>query len=169
VVGFALAGEPALREAIDRHWRTALAIAIAASAALAAWAWPGHVLTRLPAPRSPAGALLWGGYAITAWCWLVALRGGARHHLAGARTPALVRASTLAYPFYVLHHPVIVAAAVAVVVRRPRLPAAFAEVWGSSLAVTIALCAAVGASGPLRVLFGLRRRARPPPGSPLRG
>ncbi|BDG02208.1 acyltransferase family protein [Anaeromyxobacter oryzae] len=160
IAGFALAGEPALREAVDRQWRTALSLALASSAALGVWAWPGHVLDRLPAPRSLAGTLLWGGYAAAAWCWLVALRGGARRHLAGARTPALVRTSALVYPFYVLHHPVIVAAAVAVVVRGPRLPASFAAVWGVSLVVTVALCAVVDASGPLRVLFGLGRRAK---------
>lgn len=159
VAGFALAAEPGLRRAVDRHWRSALGVALGVSVGLVTWAWPGNVLGRLPAPRSAAGALLWAAYAGGAWCWLVALLGGARHHLE-RRTEGLVRASVLAYPFYVLHHPVVVAVAVAVVRWRLGLPEAFLVLWGASLATTVALCRIVESNDPLRVLFGLRRRGR---------
>jgi acyltransferase-like protein len=158
VAGFALEAEPGFRRAVDRHWRTALGAALAISAALLAWAWPGHVLARLPAPRSAAGALLWAGYACGTACWLVALLGGARRHLE-RRAKGLARASALVYPFYVLHHPIVVAVAFAVVRWRLALPAAFVVLWVVSLAATVAFCRIVESSSVLRVLFGLRRRA----------
>ncbi len=162
VSGLLLAGEPAFRRAVDRHWRTALVVAVAASSVLCAWAWPGDVLARLPSPRSPGGILLWGGYACAAWCWLVALLGGARRFVTW-RSEALERASELTYPFYVLHHPVVVAVAYVVVQRHASVLAAFLAVVAASLSITVLLCALVASSGTLRVLFGLRRqRAQPP-------
>jgi peptidoglycan/LPS O-acetylase OafA/YrhL len=61
--GFAVAAEPGFAAAVDRHWRTALAIAVAGSAALCAWAWPGDVLARLPAARSAGGCCCGAGTA----------------------------------------------------------------------------------------------------------
>jgi len=154
VSGFVLAGEPRVRRAVDRHWRTALVLALAVSAALGAWAWPGQVLSRLPFPRSAAGVLLWGGYACGAAAWLVALLGGARRHLTRT-SDALERASEMAYPFYVLHHGVIVAVAFAVVQWSAPLLAQLLVLGAVSLVATVALCGVVGSFGALRVLFGL--------------
>jgi glucans biosynthesis protein C len=158
VFGFVLEAEPGFRRGVDRHWRAALALAIAVSAGLAAWAWPGELLSRLPAPRSPGGVLLWTAYGAGAWCWLVALLGGARRHLTRP-TPALARASELVYPFYILHHPVIVAVGYVVVQWRAGIVPELAALAAASLGLTLAACAAVAASGPLRIVFGLRRRA----------
>lgn len=155
VAGFAFGGEPRVRNAIDAHWRGALVCALAISVALCGWAWPGDVLARLPRPRSPGGLLLWTGYACGASAWIVALLGAARRHLATA-SGALARASELAYPFYVLHHGVIVAVAFAVVRSRSTLAMQFALVAAASLLVTVALCGIVASSGALRLLFGLR-------------
>jgi peptidoglycan/LPS O-acetylase OafA/YrhL len=156
VFGFMLEGDDGFQRALDRHWRTALAIALAGSAALLAWAWPGHVLGRLPSPRSAAGVVLWGGYACTAWCWLVALAGGARRHLTGRRSGTVERASEMVYPFYVLHHPVVVAVAFIVVQWGIGVLAAFLFIAIVSFSVTVALCWVVAAQDVLRVLFGLR-------------
>ncbi|GAO02185.1 acyltransferase [Anaeromyxobacter sp. PSR-1] len=160
--GFAVAAEPGFAAAVDRHWRPALAIAVAASVGLCAWAWPGDVLARLPAARSAGGVLLWGGYGCASWCWLVALLGGARRFLAHDGE-ALQRASGLVYPFYVLHHGVIVALAAAMVRRgadSAGLPAAFVGLAAASLAISVALCWVVAAWEPLRLVFGLRSRHR---------
>ncbi|ACG74804.1 acyltransferase 3 [Anaeromyxobacter sp. K] len=160
--GFAVAAEPGFAAALDRHWKPALVIAAAASVGLCAWAWPGDVLARLPAARSAGGVLLWGGYGCASWCWLVALLGGARRCLA-RDGEALQRASALVYPFYVLHHGVIVGLAAAMVHRgadSAGLPVAFLGLAAASLAVSLGLCGWVAAWEPLRLVFGLRSRRR---------
>jgi peptidoglycan/LPS O-acetylase OafA/YrhL len=157
VCGFVLAGQPDVQRAVERQASRALALALAASAALCAWAWPGDVLARLPSPRSAAGVLLWAVYGCAAWCWVIALLGGARRHL-GRRSGGLERASEMVYPFYVLHHGFIVAAAFLVVQWQAGIALSFLVLAAVSLAATIALCAAVTSSGALRLLFGLRRR-----------
>ncbi len=159
LAGFAYGGEPGFRRAVDRHWRAALAVALLVSAALAAWAWPGHVLGRLPPARSAGGVALWFGYASGAACWLVALLGVARRdHREGS--VVLERASEMVYPFYVLHHPIVVAVAYVVVQWRIGAAPAFAAVASASLVATLALCTVVSAFGPLRILFGLRWHPR---------
>lgn len=164
VCGFMLAGEPGIRRAVNRHAPAALALALAASAGLCAWAWPGNLLDRLPSGRSAAGVLLWSVYACAAWCWLVALLAGARRYLTW-RSEALERASEMVYPFYVLHHGIIVAVAFVVVQWNVGIAAAFPVLTLVSLSSTVLLCTVVASSDALRVLFGLRRRrlARPAP------
>ncbi len=158
VFGFMLAGEEGFRRALDRCWRTALLLALGTSTALGVWAWPGHLLDRLPPARSAAGALLWGGYAFGAACWLLALLGGARRHL--DRAPATARrAGELVLPFYVLHQPVIVAFAFLAVRAGLGIAPGFALIAAASLAATLALCALVASSDLLRPAFGLRRRS----------
>jgi len=160
VLGFAIGAEPALQRSLDRHWRTALACAALLSASVLAWAWPGHVLDRLPPARSGWALLLWSAYGAAAWCWLVAIVGGARRHLTRG-SAVLSRASEMVYPFYVLHHPIVVAIAYAVVRRGVfGVPGAFATIALVAFAATVALCALVMALDPLRVLFGLRPRNR---------
>ncbi len=165
VFGFILAGEPRVRRAVDRRWRTALALAIAVSAGLCGWAWPGHVLARLPSPRSMGGLLLWSCYAAGAAAWCLALLGAARRYVTRT-SDALERASELVYPFYVLHHGIIIAVAFFVVQWRAPLLTQFLVLGASSLLATVALCWIVSSSDPLRVLFGLhpRRLARPATG-----
>jgi hypothetical protein len=91
-----------------------------------------------------------------------ALLGGARRYLAHDGE-LLQRASGLVYPFYVLHHGVIVALAGAMVRRgadAAGLPAAFVGLAAASLAVSLGLCWVVAAWEPLRLVFGLRSRHR---------
>ncbi len=160
VAGFVAAGERRVQRAIDRHWGAALALAVALSAALCAWAFPGNVLDRLPAPRSTGGILLGTAYGGAAGAWIVALVGIARRYHR-RRSAALDRASELAYPFYVLHHGVIVAFAFLVVQWQASIAARFTLLAAASLGTTLALCTAVGWIGPVRVLFGLHLRPRP--------
>jgi glucan biosynthesis protein C len=159
VAGFVFEGEPRVRRAVDRHWRAALAVALTLSAGLLGWAWPGNVLARLPLPRSLPGLLLWGAFACAGAAWVVALVGGARRHLTRG-SDGLAHASELAYPFYVLHHGIIVAVAFAVVQWRAPLLGQVLVVALASFLGTAALCGIVASSGTLRLLFGLRARRR---------
>lgn len=155
--GFVVAGEPAVQRRVERQASRAFALALASSAALCAWAWPGNVLARLPPPRSAAGMFLFAAYACAAWSWVIALIGGAHRHLTW-RSGALERASEMVYPFYVLHHGIVVAVAFVVVQSRAGVVSSFLVLAAVSLTVSVALCAAITSSGVLRVLFGLRRR-----------
>ena len=165
VAGFVAAGEGGVQRAIDRHWVAALALALAISSALGAWAFPGNVLDRLPAPRSGEGAVLGAAYGLAAGAWIVGLLGVARRYHA-RRSAALDRASELVYPFYVLHHGVVVGVAFLVVQWQASIATRFTALTAASLVATLALCTAVGRIGPVRVLFGLRPRHRPRVGQP---
>jgi peptidoglycan/LPS O-acetylase OafA/YrhL len=159
LLGFALSEDDGIQRAIDRHWRTALALAVAGSAALGAWAWPGDALARLPSPRSSAGVLLGAAYGAGACCWVVALVGVARRHLR-RRREAVARADAMAYPFYLLHQPVVVAVAAVVAPDAAEPWRAFLLVAGASLAVTCGLVAALATHDLPRALFGLHPAAR---------
>jgi glucan biosynthesis protein C len=165
VAGFVAAGERGVQRAIDRHWVAALTLAFAISGALCAWAFPGNVLDRLPAPWSGEGVLLGTAYGCAAGAWILALLGFARRHHA-RRSAALDRASELAYPFYVLHHGVIIAFAFLVVQWQASIAVRLTVLAGASLVATLALCTTIGWIGPVRILFGLRARPRPRVGQP---
>jgi glucans biosynthesis protein C len=159
VGGFVLAAEPGVLRAVGRHWRSALASGIAASAGLLAFAWPGNVLERLPSPRSAGGVLLWGAFAAAGWCWLVALLGAARS-LTPRSSPALAHTARLVYPFYVLHQPLVVAAAFVAVQWSAGIAAKLAAVSACSFVATVAACELAARWGPTRALVGLRPQAR---------
>jgi hypothetical protein len=114
LAGFLVAGDRGIQRGIDRHWPAALVLALAVSAALCTWAFPGNVLTRLPPPRSSGAIVLSASYGCAAAAWLVALLGLARRSLVH-RSTALARASELAYPFYVLHHGIMMASQTVIV------------------------------------------------------
>jgi surface polysaccharide O-acyltransferase-like enzyme len=156
-------------------------------------AWPGAIdaITRL-GPRTLAGGLLlagalvpiflagdgWAlesgprldaasiGYVVlrTAVGWLLVLASiaiGTRWLDRGAE-PARA-ASGLVLPFYVLHHPIVVAvAALAVPLSWPMWPT-FGVIVVVSGAATAAACLAAARTRPLRVLLGMDGRARAVP------
>lgn len=114
VYGFVLAGAPWLGTVIDAQWPRALVAAAIGSAAIMTGAWVGLLPTRLPPPYSLAYLAFWVLYALVAWVWMVALLGFARRRL--DRTDWFVRrAQSRAYLWYVMHQPVVVAAAFVVV------------------------------------------------------
>jgi hypothetical protein len=122
VYGFALVQEPRLHSALIRQWRLALAPALCMTAAVFAFAWPEDVLARLPVAYSPAYVALWMLYTFGTWCWLIVILGAASA-LWHYRPRFLDHALRLVYPFYLLHHVVIVAVAYVVVRRTDALPA----------------------------------------------
>ena len=159
VYGFVLAGTPWLGTVIDTQWRRALVAAAVGSAAIMTGAWVGLLPTRIPPPYSLAYLAFWVLYALVAWAWMVALLGFARRRL--DRTGWLVRrAQGRAYLWYVMHQPVVVAAAFVVVQWRLGLAGkvvvlAVLSVTGTVLASALVLrvpCLAVmfGASPPSR-------------------
>lgn len=154
LLGAASVASAGVQRAVDRHWRPAAALALAGSLGFALWAWPGDLLTRLPAPRSAYGASLWALYGVTSWSWVVALAGAAHRYLRRdeARAHALAQG---VYPFYLLHQPVIVAVAAVVVPLGHGVAWKVLVVWTVALAISLALSGVMLHSGPARRLVGL--------------
>ncbi len=159
VYGFVLAGTPWLGTVIDAQWRHALVAAAIGSAAIMTGAWIGLLPTRLPPPYSFAYLAFWVLYAIVAWAWMVALLGFARRRL--DRTDWLVRrAQSRAYLWYVMHQPVVVAAAFVVVQWQLGVAAKVVALSVLSVAGTVLSSALVLRVPWLAVMFGANSPAR---------
>jgi hypothetical protein len=158
VYGFVLAGVPGLRATMRERWPRALPAALLGTAALTYGTWRGIVPWRLPAPYSPGYLAFWALYAWCAWAWKFVMLGAGQRWLqrGGSR---LHRAEPLAYAWYVVHQPVIVAVAY-VVVRWPLGVAAKAStIFVVSAAGTLAAIVVLGAVPWLSALLGGRKRA----------
>jgi glucans biosynthesis protein C len=155
--GFALMADERLLAAIDHQWRRALAPALATMAFLVVWAWPGDMYARIPGDVSLWYVIWWVNFTVACWASLVAILGGARRYLARP-SPALPHLTEAAYPFYILHQPVIVAVAFHIVAWPLSVPQRFAAIAIASLMLTALLLQAIRAIPLLRTLFGLARR-----------
>ena len=152
--GFMLAAERGLAADVDRQWQSTLVFAAATSLALWALAWRGVLPYGLPAPYAPGYLAFWSIYGVGAWAWLVTVLGVARR----VRWPdtALFRwARDRSYAWYLVHQPVVVAAAVVVIPTRLPLGAKVAAVFVLSLVGTIVATELLGRLAPTRVLIGL--------------
>ncbi|HXZ70748.1 MAG TPA: acyltransferase [Streptosporangiaceae bacterium] len=151
--GFLIASDPRFETALRRSRWPALAVACAATGGLVAWAaalgGSGVGLGTVPAGWSAMQGL-------AAWAWVAAIVGfaqslTARHHhkpgtgnngasATSARLPRAARyANEAVLPFYLLHEPVIVAAAWLIVRWHAPLPARYATLVIVSFAATLAL------------------------------
>jgi glucan biosynthesis protein C len=157
VYGFVLAGERWLGEAIDREWRWALAGALATTTLLGMAAWHGLLPGRVPPPFTVGYLAFWALYAVGAWSWMVAALGMGRRWLHGRS--ALVRyGSDTGAAFYLVHQPVIVAAAYGVVQWSAPLPAKLGALVVLSLGGTLLVVEALRRLPRVGALFGLRAR-----------
>lgn len=153
VYGFVLAGTPWLGTVIDAQWHRALVAATIGSAAIMTGAWVGLLPARLPPPYSLAYLAFWVLYALVAWAWMVALLGFARRRL--DRTDWLVRrAQSRAYLWYVMHQPVVVAAAFVVVQWQLGVTGKVAALSVLSVAGTVLSSALVLRVPGLAAMFG---------------
>jgi len=172
--GFVIACDPRLEDALRRSRWPALAVACAATGALVSWA---GALSRpgagLGADVPPGWSALQG---LAGWAWIVAITGFAgsitarrrRRHstdtaAAAAPGPRWRRAARYGnqavLPFYLLHEPVIVAAAWFIVRWDAPVLARYAALVAVSFAATLALYdLAVRRFGPARLLLGMKPR-----------
>jgi len=133
--GFIFAATPALGAAIDAQWTSTLLVALASTAMLGAGTWANVVPSNLPPPYSWKYLLFWSLYAIGAWAWVVTALGIGRRWL--RREGVELRyGREIGYDWYVLHQPVIVAAAYWIVTWRVGLPEQFVAVLGISAFAT---------------------------------
>lgn len=153
--GFVLAGEPRLGEAIDRQWSSALILAVCGTVLLVASTWTWQLPWHVPPPYSLRYLTLWTLYAVVAWAWMVAVLGVGRRWL--NRDNALLRyARDNGYAWYLLHQPIIVAVAFAVVQTRLPIAVKFGTILIVSLAGTIVGAELVGRLPLIGRLLGSR-------------
>jgi glucans biosynthesis protein C len=176
--GFLIASDPRFENALRRARRPALAVAAAAAVGLVAWAGALNVSGAGLGAGVPAGwAALQG---LTGWAWIVAIlgfvgsltarqgRGPATRDAPRAGRPgsplgcAARYANQAVLPFYVLHEPVIVAAAWLIVRWHAPVPAKYATLVLVSLAATLTLYeAGVRRYRLTRLLSGMKPPDRP--------
>ncbi|HEX2781569.1 MAG TPA: acyltransferase [Gemmatimonadaceae bacterium] len=146
VYGYMIAAEPLLARLIDERWQHAAVLAGLMAAALWALAWRGVIPYGLPEPYAAGYLAFWSLYGAAAWAWIVAAVGAARRWLR-RDTRFLAFARDRSYTWYLVHQPIVIAAAVLVV--RARIP----------LAAQIALVAVLSAGGTLGAAELLQRSA----------
>ena len=135
VYGFVLAGVPSLRVAMDAQWPRALVVALTGMTALMLGTWYDVVPWRLPSPYSVRYLAFWMLYAWCAWAWIIVALGAGRRWL-DREDARLRRAEPMAYSWYVLHQPVIVAIAYLVVPWREPLVVKAAALFIASAGAT---------------------------------
>ena len=175
--GFVIACDPRFEAALRRCRWPALAVACAATGALLAWAGAlGGSLAGLSGVPTDWSAL----QGLAGWAWIVAIMGFAgsvaarRASLPPARAalpPAAPRprwrraaryANEAVLPFYLLHEPVIVAAAWLIVRWHAPVPAKYAALVIVSFAATLGLYEALVRPFRLtRLLSGMKPRVKP--------
>ncbi|NUQ20381.1 MAG: acyltransferase family protein, partial [Gemmatimonadaceae bacterium] len=142
VYGYMIAAEPALARLVDEQWQHAALVAGLMAAALWAAAWRGFLPGGLPEPYSAGYLAIWSLYGAGAWAWMVAALGASRRWL--RRDTAFLEFSRpRSYVWYLVHQPVVIAAAVLVIPSR--VPA-----WSRFPA--IALIAAAGTLGSAELI-----------------
>lgn len=164
VYGYMLVAEPALSAAVDRQWKSAFLLAALVSSGLWALAWRGFLPNGLPEPYAPGYLAFWSAYGIGAWAWIVALLGIMRAR--PLRETAFLRyARGRSYAWYLVHQPVVIAIAVAVIPLHWGIAPKFVVVAAVSVIGTLAGAEALQRLPITRQLFGLPnapRRVRPP-------
>ena len=174
--GFVIAGDPRLESALRRARGLALAVALPATVALLAWAAAlntGGI--SVTAGAAPGWSALQG---LAGWAWIVAIMGFAAAITARLRRPPATAGSRPApagseprwrraalygneavLPFYLLHEPVIVAAAWVVVRWHAPALAKYPALVAMSFAATLAIYElAVRRFRTTRFLFGMKPR-----------
>jgi Acyltransferase family len=151
--GFLIGSDPRFETALRRSRWAALAVACTVTAALVMWAGalggPGAGLSGVPAGWSALQGLAGWTWlaAIMGFAWSLAARrtpalrpGPAREGVTGGRLSGVARyANEAVLPFYLLHEPVIVAAAWLIVRWHMPLPAKYAALVIVSFAATLVL------------------------------
>jgi glucan biosynthesis protein C len=172
VYGFLIASDPRFESSLRRCRWTALAVACAATGALVATAALTRSVTDLSAGVPPGWSALQG---LAGWAWIagiMGLAGSAAPRRAGqapvapappaaASRPRWRRAARYAndavLPFYLLHEPVIVAAAWLIVRWHAPQPGKYAALVIVSFAVTLGLYEALIRRFRItRLLFGMK-------------
>lgn len=170
VAGYLMLSEPRFGEIVYRRWREALVPGVAASLFIVVFAMGGDALARLPSQYGPGYFVFWTIWGIACGSWLMVALGAGRTYL-NAPSRFQDRWGDSAYPFYIVHQPVIVAVAFHVVEWPVPFPARVLLVFTLSLAGTLVVVEWARRFTPLKTLFGVgaasgRTPSNPGPPSP---
>jgi len=176
--GFLIASDPRFETALRRSRRPALAVACAATGALVAWAGAINASGNVLGAGVPPGWSALQGLA--GWAWIVAIMGFAgslaarrdsRPPITPSPAPAVPRprwrraaryANEAVLPFYLLHEPVIVAAAWLIVRWHAPIAGKYAALAIVSFAATLGLYETlVRRFRVTRLLFGMKPAIKP--------
>lgn len=159
IYGYMLAAEPELSAEVDRQWKSALLLAGIISAGLWALAWRGFLPGRLPAPYAPGYLAFWTAYGLSAWAWIIAVLGMMRS--ARPRETAALRYSRgRSYAWYLVHQPIVIAVAVAIIPLHWSLGLKFVVLTAAAIVGTLGAAEALQRFPLGRRLFGLPDAAR---------
>lgn len=106
VTGFIFAADARLLQSARRFWKTALLLALPITTALLwmvwdAGGWPALVY------GDPVYYLYAAAGAVNTWLWVIGITGFGMHHLNGS-TRRWRYASSISYPYYILHQTVLI-------------------------------------------------------------
>jgi glucans biosynthesis protein C len=159
--GYILLAQPRFGELVMRRWREALVVGTAMSAVVLAFAMEGNALARLPSRYGPGYFAFWTAWGVAGGSWLLVALGAGRAWLGGP-SRFQERWGDTAYPFYIIHQPVIVMVAYYVVHWPVPLPLRVLLAFTLSLAGTLLVVEGLRRFTPLRVVFGLAGPELPP-------
>src|SRR5574341_890887 len=154
--GFVLVSDPRLIEAIRRQWRAAMAVAVAITTVMLWVVW-----TTGTRPQPGYSDPLYGLYTITlgvnTWCWLIGWLGLGYTYL---NRPGvwLDRASEISYPFYILHHTILIGIGFYVIQTPLGVWPKFLIIGVASLIVTLLTCWLARLTPLTRFVVGMKPR-----------
>jgi surface polysaccharide O-acyltransferase-like enzyme len=156
ILGYLLMADRRLTQAIQRDWPILLAVGIPAFLAFMAIIVVTREIDIEAAPRAPLDFIWWGLVTICSWCWTAFMLVMSMRFL-HAHNEWLRYGQEAILPFFVLHHPVMVAIAYFVVQWNVGLLPKLAVVVVGALAVSLGLYEfLIRRLAPLRVMFGMK-------------
>ena len=162
VLGYLLFADKRFTRAIWRDWPIVLTVGIAAFLALAAISMATAELDIEGVPRTPLDYIWWALFTICGWCWTAFMVFVGMRFLSFP-SKWLQYGQEALVPFFVVHEPVIIVIAYFVVQWNVGIvPKVLAVVLGS-FAVSLGFYQfVVSRVGPLRALFGMKKKPTAP-------
>jgi len=159
VYGYILYTDERFLAAVRREWPIALTGVVLTSLFIIVGAAKGPILGWMDAAGTPGFYVFWTVYGINTWCWaLFILYVGMRHLDFTNRW--LERGREMILPFYLLHHPVIIAMAYFVVRWDAGITLKLLAVVLGSFVVTLGLVELIKHIPVLRGLLGMKSRTK---------
>jgi peptidoglycan/LPS O-acetylase OafA/YrhL len=163
LLGYLAASDRRILDAIRRQWKTALALGVMLSAGLLALVWQAQDWPRF-GYDDPRYTLYVTAGALNTWLWVMAWAGFGMAFL-NRRTRWLDYAGEVSYPYYILHHTVLIGIGFTVIQTPLPVFAKFLLIAVSAFFLTALGVEIVKLTPVTRFMVGLRPRRRPaPPG-----
>jgi hypothetical protein len=157
VAGYAIASSPQFEESIEKSRQASLILGIITSLLILTVVALGSAGSSDPSGINGSYIEVSTIWALNGWCWVAAILGFGRKHLAFNRRFLQV-SNELVLPFYILHQSVIVAVAFYVVGMDLTVIGKYLLIVLASFPIIVALLYPISKLNLLRFLFGMRIR-----------